>query len=373
MLILIRVTFICSKTDDISIVEAQDSLGLNEEMGALWEKRNIYENELKRFKGELGELKQSREDYAEAMEEAEEQLEIWETLKDDLESGKTVYAPLPKLPSAKKRKSDSRISGQPRKKQRRSNDSDSDGDNGDSDYADDASDSSRGHEKEDLPEQEHGDPLTEEQVESKISELKSTKKDGRRQRLQLEEKIKVLRAEMAEIENEDQEIEAEMSRMCISGRNNYSKGAIQEDFAAGIKELDQELAVEEDEEHFDPTVEVRDYEEVARSLPVFCVSSRGYQKLQGRLRQDPPVPGFKAIEETGIPQLQKHCRQLTEKGRAESCRRFLNNLSQLLNSMSLWASNDGTGGNLTEGQKAKEAKILRDSFKKLETVSAGGH
>lgn len=341
-------------------------------MGTLWEKRNSYEHKLKRFRGELAELKQSREDYAEVMEEAEEQLEIWETLKDDLENGKTVYAPLPKQLSAKKRKGDSSSAGKPRKRQRRSSGSDSDGDEGDSDYADDASDASRGHGDEDVPEQERGDPLTEEQIESKISELKATRKAGRRQRLELEEKIKALRAEMADIENADQEIEAEMSRMCISGRNNYSKGAIQQDFAAGIRELDQELAVEEDEEHFDPSVEIRDYDEVARSLPVFCVSSRGYQKLQGRLRQDPAVPGFKGIEETGIPQLQKHCRQLTEKGRAESCRRFLNNLSQLLNSMSLWASNDGTGTNLTEGQKAKEAKILRDSFKKLESVSVGG-
>ena len=373
MLTLVRVTFICSKTDDISIVEAQDSLGLDEEMGALWEKRNVYEKELKRFKGELAKFKRSREDYAEAMDEAEEQLEFWETLKDDLESGCTVYAPLPKLPSAKKRKSNPGISGNPRKKQRRSNGSDSDGENGDSDFADDLSDGSRGHENDDLGEQERGDPLTEEQIESKVSELKTTKKEGRRQRLHLEEKIKALRVEMAEIENADQEIEAEMSRMCISGRNEYSKGAIRQDFAAGIKELDQELAVEEDEAHFDPSVEIRNYEEVAQSLPVFCVSSRGYQKLQGRLRQDPAVPGFKSVEETGIPQLQKHCRQLTEKGRAESCRRFLNNLSQLLNSLSLWASNDGTGRNLTEGQKVREAKILRDSFKKLESVSAGGH
>jgi hypothetical protein len=43
------------------------------------------------------------------------------------------------------------------------------------------------------------------------------------------------------------------------------------------KELDQELALEEDEENFNPDVELRDYEQVAQSLPVFCVSSRGYQ------------------------------------------------------------------------------------------------
>lgn len=48
-----------------------------------------------------------------------------------------------------------------------------------------------------------------------------------------------------------------MSAICISGRNSYSKGSIRLDFAAGIKELDQELAAEEDEENFDPDAEIR--------------------------------------------------------------------------------------------------------------------
>lgn len=80
-----------------------------------------------------------------------------------------------------------------------------------------------------------------------------------------------------------------MSALCISGRNQYSKGAIQQDFAQGLRELDQELAAEDDEGNFNPDADTRNYE-VARSLPVFCVSSRGYQKLQGRLKKDPDIP-----------------------------------------------------------------------------------
>jgi len=60
-------------------MEAQDSLGLDEEMGALWEKRNSDENEVKRLKWEHEELKESRTAFAEAMDEADEQLELWET------------------------------------------------------------------------------------------------------------------------------------------------------------------------------------------------------------------------------------------------------------------------------------------------------
>ena len=163
-----------------------------------------------------------------------------------------------------------------------------------------------------------------------------------------------------------------MSALCISGRNDCSKRAIQHDFAAGIKELDQEIAAEEDEESFNPDDEARNYEEVARSLPVFCVSSRGYQRLQGRLRKDPNVPGFTKIEETEIPQLQAHCEKLTETRRAANCRTFINNLSQLLNSLTLWASSDGTGVNLTAKQKTRETKYLQKGLDGLETVSPGG-
>lgn len=131
------------------------------------------------------------------------------------------------------------------------------------------------------------------------------------------------------------------------------------------------MAAEEDEENFNPDIESRDYDEVARSLPVFCVSSRGYQKLQGRLRKDPTVPGFKTTSETEIPQLQAHCKQLTGKGRVANCKRFINNLSQLLNSLALWASNDGTCVNMTAEEQAREERYLQKGLKELERVSLG--
>ena len=138
---------------------------------------------------------------------------------------------------------------------------------------------------------------------------------------------------------------------------------------AGMKELDQQLAAEEDEDNFNPDVDIRDYAEVAKSLPVFCVSSRGYQKLQGRLKKDPPVPGFQTLAETEIPQLQDHCERLTIAGRTATCKRFMTNLSQLINSMTLWGSNDGSGTSLTADQRVIEEKFLRKSLANLESVS----
>ena len=362
---MVRVTFICSKIDDISLVEAESSLNLEDQLAAGWEQMETCKKKQIDLKGELERVQDSKAMYGEVVAEADQQKDIWEALRDEIEDGKTVFAPRPEA-SSKKRKNAS--PQKQRKKQRRTvvDDDDDFIDDGDSEE-----DVRKASVEDDAPmeNEDKGEPLTEAEITTKISELRSTKKEGRRQSSELEARSKAINTEVSGAKEEEDRIYAEMLAKCISGRNKYSEGAIKLDFAAGIKELDQEMAAEEDEENFDPNVEARDYEEVARSLPVFCVSSRGYQKLKGRFRKDAPVQGFKDVEETGIPQLQAHCRKLTEAGRSASCRRFINNLSQLLNSLALWASSDGTGANLTKEQRAREERFLKGALKKLEDVS----
>ena len=357
------VTFICSKTDDISLMEAQDSLGIEEELSELWNKCDELSGKKTSVKNDLEALKETRGDFTQAMEAADDELDVWEKLKDDLEDGKTVYPPAVNGKNDKKRKR-----GRPKKfsaKKARLDDSDDD-------FIDDSPHSDRSdNELEDDSEQaEPTEPLTEANVLEKIGDLRATKKDGRQQRAQLDNEIKDLRSQIQELDKEYAVIEAVISQKCIQGRNEYSKGAIQQDFAAGIKELDMELQEEEDAANFNPEADVRDYDEVARSLPVFTVSSRAYQKLKGRLVKDKDVPGFATVHETQIPQLQEHARKTTEAGRQANCNRFMNSMSQLLNSLRLWASSDGSSNNLTELQKSQEAKILKDRLGKLDGVSA---
>lgn len=206
-------------------------------------------------------------------------------------------------------------------------------------------------------------------MRAKLQAIKEEKKAIRDKKSEFKEANGAIKRDIRMKKNEKSEIEAVVARACIDGRNDYSRDAIREDYAAGIKELDQEIAPEEDEENFDPDTDVRDYDEVARSLPVFCVSARGYQKLQGRLKEDAPVSGFTEVDQTEIPALQAHCKNLTIAGRTAACKKFLTKLSTLLNSMTLWASNDGTGANLTPEQREKEARSLSKSLKNLESVS----
>ncbi|KAF6221297.1 hypothetical protein HO133_002152 [Letharia lupina] len=356
------VTFICSKTDDISLEEAQDSLGLSDEMEPDWEELEKLVKKTKLMKKQMDEMKDTKAVYGESMNDIDEQIEIWDGLKEKLEGGKTVFPPRSES-AGKKRKG--KGTDRARKKQRRTKSSDDEGDDvEESDYHSDDSDE---YEKGSENESESQEPLTEEQLVAKLQELRATKKEARAQRGEITERINQMRKEIDESKNAEEKIESKMSAMCIEGRNAYSKGAIQQDFAAGIKELDQELAAEEDEENFNPDAEIRDYDEVARGLPVFCVSSRGYQKLQGRLRKDPHIAGFTNIEETEIPQLQTHCEKLTETGRSANCRTFINKLSQLLNSLTLWASSDGTSANMTAEQRAREARYLHKGLKSLES------
>ncbi|TAQ85772.1 hypothetical protein B7494_g5916 [Chlorociboria aeruginascens] len=358
-----RVTFICSKTDDISITEASDSLGLAEEMVENWKKVDNFEKEISLQNKSVEELKESKAIYDEVMNEIDDQVEIWEKLKDEIDDGKTVYAP---TEGSKKRKR----SAEPKKskKHARSRTSLSEAEDELDDFIDDdeAEQSQKDASCESEDEPNHVEPLTAEAVDENIAELKTNKKIARRERTQIDIKVKDLNELIKGLERKKDGIEAQMSAICIAGRNDYSKSAIQQDFAAGIKELDQENALEEDEENFDPDEDVRDYDEVARSLPVFCVSSRAYQKLSGRLQRDNDVPGFQSLRETEIPQLQAHCKTLTEAGRASNCRQFLNNFCQLINSLNLWSSNDGTGVSLSDSQKATEAKFLNKSLENLE-------
>ncbi|KAI7000145.1 hypothetical protein KC360_g724 [Hortaea werneckii] len=358
------VTFICSKTDDISRTEATDSLGIGEEMEELDEKLEQVSRQKRTLQKHLQESEAQKKDHADVADQVDEQLEAFEDLLERAKEGETVY---PSKQGAKKRKRDGKRSSTSRKKRRShsiSSDSDANGQSSDPDFDDDSAADS--NDEADDADKTDCEPLTVDQIEAKLDEMRKLKKECRQNRQQIEQKVRDIRKQMAPLKAEEAAFDAKQSALCIAGRNAYSRDAIRNDFAAGIRELDQENAEEEDPEHFNPEEDLRDYDEVARNLPVFCVSSRAYQKLSGRLKKDKDVPGFEDVQQTEMPQLQGHCKKLTENGRQASCRRFLNSLTQLLTSMALWASDDGSGTKMTGQQRDIERSYLSRELRKLE-------
>ena len=203
------VTFICSKTDDISLEEAQESLGLSDEMEPDWEELEKLGKRTKFMKKQMDELKDTKAVYGESMNDIDEQIEIWDGLEEKLEGGKPVFPPKAKT-AGKKRKISNKDKA--RKKQRKTKSSDNESDNvEDSDF----SESSDGGQKvsEDDSESE-GEPLTEGQVVSKLQELRATKKEARAQRGEITEQITKLRKEIDENKKAEERIESKMSAMC---------------------------------------------------------------------------------------------------------------------------------------------------------------
>jgi hypothetical protein len=311
---------------------------------------------------EIAEYKDAHASYQEAFNLHDDNVDKWEQLQQQLEDGEQVFAP--RAQSNKRKRKDTSL--KPKKRVNLCSDTESDADE---EYEDDAVTES---EADSITSSEDTDdmcqPLTAEQIKEKLEELKESKKQARKAKSAINKQIEDTKQKIRDINEKIKSLEADVSAVCIAGRNNYSKGRIQEDFAQGIKELDQENAYVEDEANFDPEVDIQDYDKVAKSLPVFCVSSRAYQKMCGRLKKDATVPGFKTADETEMPQLKAHCKKLTETGRTSGCRIFINNLNQLLLSLSIWASNDGTGVKMTDEQRQSERGHLKKRLSDLESA-----
>ncbi|KAI9653730.1 MAG: hypothetical protein M1821_006924 [Bathelium mastoideum] len=350
-----NITFICSKTDDISTTEAFYEFNLDQTMSVVHDRMTELEVQIHSAKKELEEYKKTQQDYADTVESIEDDIEAWEVCQTKLMDGQRAYAPLAN--DHKRKRSDRSPKKSRRTSKRARTEDDSDDEMSDDDVAksSDFGTSTSGSDHE----EEHGDPVTEAQVNENLSELRGMKKEARKQRQEIDKQATQARQNVKELVKEKRKHDSDLRAACIAARNRSSKSAVQRDFASGIKELDQVNAEEEDPENWDPEgPDIRDYDKVAQSLPVYCISSRAYQKLSGRLKRDSELPGFTDIDETEVPQLRAHCIKLTEASRIEGCRTTLNSLSQLLNSLRLWSSNAGDGIEISYADRQAEGKIL---------------
>ena len=220
-----RVSFICSKTDDISLSEATDSLGLGEVNEPLWDEIDRQVKIRKSLKDEICELQETKATFGETLQDCDDQLEAWEDLRSKAEDGNAVYPP-----RTRKRKTPMDSQKNNRKKIRRSDDDDF---MVDDDYVESASESDREETSEDSAVEDEGpqESLTVEQIVFRITELKQTKKEARRQRADIDAKLKDIRGQISNSKTAESETEAVIAQACIKGRNEYSRGAIQQDFA----------------------------------------------------------------------------------------------------------------------------------------------
>ncbi|CAD6445389.1 3ebc6d55-2da4-45e6-985d-8108c33c4a1d [Sclerotinia trifoliorum] len=151
-------------------------------------------------------------------------------------------------------------------------------------------------------------------------------------------------------------IRKEIKAACTQARNNYTQEHLKMDFENGLREFKQDISDDLNDER--PLGNEDDVESknlvfcqgLVDQLHVFCVSSKGYQKLSGRFKRDRIPEGFTTVNDTFIPSLQEYAVASTLIARTKVNDAFLNEFNLLKLTIKSWAEND-TPNSLSSSQK----------------------
>ncbi|KAK3399245.1 hypothetical protein B0T20DRAFT_194866 [Sordaria brevicollis] len=349
-------TVICSKADDISVTEALRGIPDDHKARSDYATVQLLESNKAQLDEELLPLEQR-------LKELKEMAELYDNNIDALEAaleradGDKVELTFQSPGTSKRKPRAAALTARKRLRKER------DSSGSDTEY-DDSEDELNGSGNEG-EEPEKAEPLSKEDAETRLKELKAQKKASKEERRDLEKKVREVRKDCKETRRELKRMKDSMKSACIQYRNEHSRPVIQHQFAEGVRELDQESAALEDEETYDPTIEKRDYRELAARLPVFCVSSRAYQKMSGKLDKDEPTTGFLTLEETEIPALQRHALEIVSSTRSAACRKFLTSLSSFITSLEVQIVIAEKPLKLADNLREEELAFLKETLDKL--------
>ncbi|KAK1992109.1 hypothetical protein LX36DRAFT_694424 [Colletotrichum falcatum] len=343
--------------DDISLDEAAPSLGIDEFIAGEQDRKIQTETQIREKEQALAALAPQRSSIQEKLQSVSRDVDTWNGLRKQLSKGQKAFAPI--LSPQKRKRSQAETDKEAAavkkvKKEAVSSDTD-----------DDTSDESDPGESDDDG-CDQPEPLTLGEAQKKLYELKAVKKAKKEEKRILSKHMSQLNAEIKDLKEQRSAIKIGMYRECIQGRNTYSRYAIKEDFAFGLKEFDEELLAEQQQ---DSTQQVQeetpDYEQIGRDLPVFCVSSRGFQQLRKRTKKDHRVVGFTSLEDTEVPGLRNHTLQLAASIQAIHFRHHLSEICRLLGALDLFVAGDVANLKLSDKEKQKETENLEKLLSKL--------
>lgn len=145
-----------------------------------------------------------------------------------------------------------------------------------------------------------------------------------------DDQLKALKADLRQSQKQLDKLQLFMKTVCISERNDYVKKTLEDDFQAGLHEMEGELKTKK-KSRVKKTPEL--------TLNAFCVSSKGFLHQLGQLRQEQKkafamIPSKSA---SNIPKVQSFAVQLTLPSRELYLDRLYNHLGQFIASVKLAA------------------------------------
>ncbi|KAG7097036.1 hypothetical protein E1B28_004429 [Marasmius oreades] len=343
------ITFIASKTDDISCSEVINALNLEDdpELEVIEEEIDANNEDTKEFKCKKIESKEKCKAIEAELKSLRERIAQYQEGIKAIKNGEP-FKPVLESSSAGKGKGKKRKNKRAGKggspKRRRGDDPDSDEEEDESDEEIDdefSSDGSDGEEGEDLnndsdagdenSESEPQEEYTEDMLKAKIQEYRDAIKEARSRLTAARSEKKEVEDRLATLGRALAKVQKRKNALCSLKRSEFSRDVLKQDFRTGLKELDDAAAEKRDPDNFDPTTDLRNYDAI--DLPVFTCSSRDYVRLNNQVEGDGEPSCFSNTEDTGIPELQRWCHTLTVSSRSRTARVFFNQLKTFANSI----------------------------------------
>ncbi|KAF4817083.1 Nuclear GTPase SLIP-GC [Colletotrichum siamense] len=345
-----NITFICTKADDVALDEATETLGIRDTIQEMHRRWKEIKPEIEATKKSLKKLEAHKSNLHAEIKVAGNEIDNWHGIYNKAMSGERVFAPF-ESPRKRKRHTEDEV----RKKVKK-----------EVEYSDTEESSDESDEEMPSQQDDHREPLTAEMAGAKLQELKDMKKSLRDEKKEVSREVSKLKSAIADLTAERSKVNMEMHRLCIQGRNKYSREEIQKDFAFGLKELDDELLAEQAQSDGQPPeVADIDYERIGRDLPVYCISSRSYQQLRGRMKKDRRVAGFTTLEETEVPGLQRHTLEFAATVQDGYFKSHLNEICRLLRGIDLFLAGDEATLKMSDAERQEECKFLEKAVGKL--------
>ncbi|KAJ3785098.1 hypothetical protein GGU10DRAFT_428153 [Lentinula aff. detonsa] len=381
------ITFIASKTDDISCSEVISALHLEDDP-----ELEVIEDDLERINDETEQVTLTKKNLDKAIKDIEKKLKslraVHEEHEEHIEALKNGEDFTPVLTAGaasettniKKRKNQRKGKKGSSKRRRSSLDQDSEDDatecNRNSDDSDSESESDFDSDTSDdeVSGSNHSERFSSEDgnidievkvlveevtVENITAKMKQAKADIAAARVRLSDarqERKNAADRLAILKKSFSKVQKTKNGWCSLKRSEFSRDVLKEDFRTGLKELDDEAAEERDPENFDSSVNQRDYEAI--NLPVFTCSSRDYIRLTNQVKGDGEPTCFSDKVSTGIPDLQAWCHTLTVASRTRAVKNFYDSLRIFATNINSFVS--GIGG-VTD----KDRQDLQDKWESI--------
>lgn len=175
-------------------------------------------------------------------------------------------------------------------------------------------------------------------VKNKVQEFKDLHKKYEARAQSLENLLCTDKQHLTDLVEERKEFIQALSEELISGRNTTLKDRQLEVYLEQIKNMDleiREMAENNPDSETRPNIPERDYDEIAKHLPIFCTTARSYQNIQGYTPDEPQHKICKDVNDTGIPEFRKYLLKVGKETQESEMRTTHSDDLEILNDLSL--------------------------------------